>query len=282
MLLGEYWDPTKDRWLTIFNFNENVHHAFRTSHAAYLFIEEALNSSNGKEVNLMAHSLGNLVMWDAIRLHTREQNPKLINNVISVEGAVWSDAFRQKEMLEYDDPFEDYALYTITDLESNSWSHWFRHPSNSVYSVVNKFVNSYTADDEALRGMEISNVILGPYNYHYNREWYGQRNPDNMPNFPALLQYRHPRSYYPRPTTFESICLYAWNFLNPPIGLTDMDEHDLYPISTSSEICTVMNYNVPSSVWDETEHNEMRNALFYIISPWYEQIFSGKTTIISQ
>ena len=282
MLLGEYWDPTKDRWLTIFNFNENVHHAFRTSHAAYLFIEEALNSSNGKEVNLMAHSLGNLVMWDAIRLHTRKQNPKLINNVISVEGAVWSDAFRQKEMLEYDDPFEDYALYTITDLESNSWSHWFRHPSNSVYSVVNKFVNSYTADDEALRGMEISNVILGPYNYHYNREWYGQRNPDNMPNFPALLQYRHPRSYYPRPTTFESICLYAWNFLNPPIGLTDMDEHDLYPISTSSEICTVMNYNVPSSVWDETEHNEMRNALFYIISPWYEQIFSGKTTIISQ
>jgi len=44
----------------------------------------------------MAHSLGNLVMWDALRISANyDPGTPLINNAISVEAAVWPEAFAE-------------------------------------------------------------------------------------------------------------------------------------------------------------------------------------------
>lgn len=83
-------------------FDTDVFQALQSSDSLRLFIENKI--SNLPAIHLVAHSLGNLVMWDAIRLHTYTPHAgdiKRINNVVSIEGAVWSEAFRDPAPLCY-------------------------------------------------------------------------------------------------------------------------------------------------------------------------------------
>lgn len=297
LALGELWDPT-DTTIKL-NFSDNIYHAFQTSHSLHLFIDSIINSSDNKGINLAAHSLGNLVMWDAIRLHALCcSNPKLIDNVISIEGAVWSEAFRNPKDLYYDDKGDSIMCdtqrelikqkwrtkqqkghsitYTKEDLMTHSWSHWFRQPGNSTFSVVKTFVNSYTAEDSALRGMQRANVILDVLSRkdtHYNRDSGELRYPSKMKDYAALLSTRVPLCEIP----YSVYHLY----LTKPIGLTDLNYCCPDTIELDdSEICKIKNYSPDNSIWDETKHNEMRGAMFYKVFPWYNEVFSIQTNII--
>jgi len=58
---------------------------------------------NPGKINIMAHSLGNLVMWDALRLgRILYGDTPLVNNVGNIQAAVWEETFWEEAPVIYD------------------------------------------------------------------------------------------------------------------------------------------------------------------------------------
>lgn len=216
---GDYnpieWEAIRDSIDRLFykiHFDTDVFQAFQTAPAIRNFIKSLPESV---QINIAAHSLGNLVMWEALRLLSCEKSNLRINNVVSIEGAVWSDAFRNPAPLYYKGKSEknkivypyrknpqppyynpenkNEEIEVAADLEKHSWSHWFRQPEHSALAVVDNFVNSTAGWDYALQAMKMWNVFCdGKYN-HYNRTYNHYRTPekDSLPEFAALLKQGH-------------------------------------------------------------------------------------------
>ena len=303
-------------------FDTNVYRALQSSRALCKFIRTEL--AGCAHVNLAAHSLGNLVMWDALRLNTYNDylefpTTKQIDNVISIEGAVWSEAFREPKRLIYNHPGDDSIYYasltdnaTIEDmktgkyLERHSWSHWFRNDYHDALSNVSNFVNSRTKRDSVLIGLKAWNALChGDYD-HYNR-FASESSPvtfrgpyrNSLPEMAALMKQGRRK---PFPTPFRSLLDLIYNAtlgaplfnlamfirdygnyieqLSDPMGLADLSEYcpdkiqDYYVNENDDDP------NTTNSGWDESSHNDMKNALFCTIYEWYRMAFSEKSNII--
>jgi hypothetical protein len=93
--------PDIERLVCSLYFDEDVFHAFQTSVAICSFIKNELATDNN--INIAAHSLGNLLMWEALRLLSCDNDfTRRVNSVTSIEGAVWSESFRDPIPLYYD------------------------------------------------------------------------------------------------------------------------------------------------------------------------------------
>ena len=244
---GDYypipWDVLKnsdiERLIHKSYFDTDVFHALQTSPAVCSFVKDLIPCV--PHVNMAAHSLGNLVMWDALRLLSCEGTTNKISNAISFEGAVWSEAFRDPEPLYYlnETNSNNNIIYTFrnecvfckdcpvcnnseectncpdcqtssnckncqhcqnyneipiaSDLEKHSWSHWFRQPEHSAFSVVDRFVNSRTDADYALIWMKRWNTLCHGFYDHYDRTFQEYRSPmrNSLPEYAALLKQGH-------------------------------------------------------------------------------------------
>ena len=270
-------DSDKSEW-----FDSNTFHALQSSYALCKFIEINLSGFQ-PEINLAAHSLGNLVMWDALRIHACHpfvSQPKQISTVVSVEGAVWSEAFRDYDYLIYDDEIIGCNItYSPNELERHSWSHWFRQdPHNTLYHV-NMFVNSRNTDDYALVGMKIWNTFCSNDYQHFNRDnltHYRTSGRYSLPEFAALLKKGH---RYPGAG-------YIYGNLTNPIGLTDLDpstnpDFDFHLLTNElgGTISNLRNVYSPNYNWDSMHHNDM-NCRFDQIYPWYYKVFRLDSLII--
>ncbi len=135
----------------------------------------------------MAHSLGNLVMWDALRLQRRINGAKnIVNNAISVEAAIWEEAFWPEQNVIYlheSDP-QDNILYSPDVLMRHSWTFWFRQKNAKGKELTVKDVlsgqiyHSYVALDSALNMMKVNDMF--GYSSHYNR--------NRWAHYPMLLR----------------------------------------------------------------------------------------------
>jgi hypothetical protein len=166
---GDEFDPLRHSCPDLVNFIcaarffPNVQNAFQTSPRLRDFLVQTIQGTWGASVGniyLLAHSLGNLVALDSLRLHSVENNGEkipLVRNMVSIEAAVWSETFRPQASFEFDSVLD--LEYTEDDLKRNSWSFWFRQVDSPVSDAVQNFVNSYVFSDEALVGMRINDTL---------------------------------------------------------------------------------------------------------------------------
>ena len=124
--LGITWEGSygpEGVWTKI-NFDKCVKQAFQSSRAINQFLSGLPKT---KDVNIMAHSLGNLVMWDALRLEQYKESPTvLVFNVFSIQAAIWEDMFYPRSSISYSNEPDsaNNVTYSIADLKRHSWAFW--------------------------------------------------------------------------------------------------------------------------------------------------------------
>ena len=264
-----YWSGYRNNFIGLtwhgddLDFDSDIYHAFQSSRAIREFINSIPSSQN---LCVAAHSLGNVAMWDALRLHSLLSPSRTIQNVISIEGAVWEESFYPvtagMDYTSATDPGH-VMYYSPVDLEYHSWAHWFRPSGHDALSNVVTFTNSRTTDDDILIYLKRWNSFSVKYN-HYNRALSAFRTPqrESLPEYVALLKTGHRI-----PRTSSNYLSYYEN-LTDPIGLTDLPTHP-----------KIINFNVNIphfsiySGWRPNQHNDMKNAMFYNIHNWFNIAF---------
>jgi hypothetical protein len=279
-----YWTGCRDNYLGItwfgdegpdilpgpgleeYNFDLDVENALHTSPSVYFFLRNTVAGTWGvapADINLMAHSLGNLVMWDALRINAH-LNPgsQLVNNVLSSEAAIWPETFSPQAGLAYsaadgDDP----VSYSVGDLIQHSWSFWFRQAGDEAASSAAQVFHSYVVDDFALRTMRFNDKLKrGSIGFggieHYDRE-----NVDSFPND------RSPETLHNTPTLMLSgerhLTLGQYNHedINLPLGT-----------KASPIVSSANNVRATDKGWRAEEHSDLKRLPLFVVFPWYDQL----------
>jgi hypothetical protein len=295
---GDEWDPLNhscdylpERYgvFCIARFFPNMENAFQTSPRLREFLDEKVVGEWGadpQKINLMVHSLGNLVTLDALRLHSIMDGEKLIRNLVSVEAAVWQETLWDQgpTIINAD------LVHTEDDLMRGSWAFWFNQNENPTTNSFQNMYNSFTRNDEALVAMKVNDYypILGtictypslpglPVSWcprvnrlhgrgvgaHYRvpvadgyrvRDPSGVPNPDNRPD----LAYEIPALLNSAPPLGISM---PWEAVTNPLGMEEAPENSM---STLHSIDTM------ELAWPESEHSWFLEGEFWEIWPWYE------------
>jgi len=126
----------------------------------------------------MAHSLGNLVMFEGMRLLRIDHATPVAKNVLAVEAAIWKEAFEPDAPLTYVVGGGEYQAAQAGDeitypvdpndalsLKRHSWRGWFRQRDANgqeldLHNVIRgQMYNSYNENDFALNAMRLNDWI---------------------------------------------------------------------------------------------------------------------------
>jgi hypothetical protein len=266
-------------------FDTNVENAFQTSPALMQFLRvfPILYETNAANVDIMAHSLGNLVMWDALRLYERDRiGETLVRNVISLEAAIWSEAFEPESSLTYVAP-SDPITYEADDLKQHSWRFWFNQAGHNIKEVISgQIYHSYVPMDVVLTLAMRENDVVQRNNRHYYR--FGSLGP-NIP-CPRRGVYRGPRNTSTSCSLANEIPallqptkrtqFYMYQDLNLPVGAT------INPMADHNFDATT-----PMVGWRETGIlPEPNNHCDYIVLPfpqiynWWKVFLAGEPLLV--
>ena len=149
-------------------FDFDVENAFESSKGLMNLIQEL--KAGGKTIDIAAHSLGNLVVLDALRrLALSHPGTAFVRNIIHIEAAVWNGHYLGR-------PLPDGGDYTALEAEQRAtWDHWSADVPGHVTGTI---VNSYNGLDGALVAMygndQLAFRIRGPqppWEEHQFDEW---------------------------------------------------------------------------------------------------------------
>ena len=132
-------------------FDPNVENAIHTGYCLQELIKDTVLpwAGDATKIDILSHSLGNLVTWEAARLQERlHPGSAFSGNYMMVEAAVWKEAFRPQADKVYAAP--NATTYTVDKLERHSWSHWFNQTGSQAGKAFSNIHNSYTPKDNAL------------------------------------------------------------------------------------------------------------------------------------
>ena len=249
-------------------FWTNTHNALHSARAVSNLLHTIRSTwgVSSNDVSIMAHSLGNAVMWDALRVYSAMRSGQAAKAAISVQGAVWEEAFYPESGITYGSPGDaNYINYSIANLITHSWAFWFRQSGKSASSAVGVAYNSYNSADEALDMMIMSDWRLKDSSIdiptalgdnHYNRADVTGVSPTNRTSeklantIPALLRNR--------------VSNYGENDLKRPIGLSN---------SSSMTGFSMINASWPTDS-EGGYHSSLKNVPYYIIKNWYNDIYN--------
>jgi hypothetical protein len=238
-------------------FWTNVNHALHTSPSVYKFLKNTMRTQWGVDssnINIMAHSLGNMVMWDALRVNQFENGGQLVHNVIGVEPAVWPETFALQEPEVYTkaEGDDDDKTYTTPELTRNSWKFWFKQTEHEAKkSMGGNYYHSYLPDDSVLVDMRWSDWKRFTGIPHYTRLEHPEGRPPNTLSCMPTLMTRGQR--------YLRSGKYLQTQLNAPVGMGKHPD-------------TSMNTNpVDESLgWRATKHSDFIDQPIYLINPWYK------------
>jgi hypothetical protein len=270
--VGLTWHSNEGQLLGIpidLAFDTEVQNAFQTSPSVWRFLRDDVRVGWGvpaDNVNLVAHSLGNLVVFDALRLHRRLGAGHLVRNAIGFESATWPEAYRKQKNHLLDPAKDDPILtnppgyehiYTVDQLKQQSWAFWFRQAGYEVPgSLAGAVYHSYLPDDRVLFWMR-RNDYLQRSDTHYYRHLLERspavyRAPEGLNNLydgiPTLMRLRHRRIPY------------GWNRINLPVGTTN----SVIAVSGMNYLATDGNWR-PGSVAGIASHSGYLQ--------WYPEIY---------
>lgn len=273
----ETWRLHTGLWESVpARFDPNVENAFQTAPALRDFLIQVRDRAGGAEhVDLMAHSLGNLVMWEALRLHERLGRGPLARSIFMIEPAVWSEAFDPEAGVGYNGSGDDRAFYSTNQLRQQSWAFWFNQAGHDPRAALAGFVyHSYLPGDSALWAMRLNDFIWRKWSgavsglrpqrlWHYYRDRLERRPPVNRApvgdnrfydRIPALLQIGH--------------------------RTTDYGVADLSP--AAGELPHPMafaNYRASQGGWTAGAHSDFKDLEFPRIWRWWDEFlgYAGRT-----
>ena len=254
-------------------FEPNIVNAFQTSSALEKFLRLRVGEIWGAEssnVYLVAHSLGNQVSFDALRLSSalHPDNGPLVKHMVSVEAAVWEETFWPVEEVHYANHY-----YTIDELKRGSWAFWFNQAESPVSASAQRIINSYSPEDRALWLMKVGNWYASSGN---NRDRRVDRafdrgtakhfrvpvadgllasDPENRPDLsleiPALIK-GNVLMTYP-----------GWNDFTSPLGTVPNPLVGTYSILAVGDLG-----------WTEKGHSDFLAEPFSTVWPWYEKLMA--------
>jgi hypothetical protein len=188
----------------------------------------------------------------------------LVNNVVSIEAAVWEETFWDEEPIDYTGTSGNERRYEVDDLKMHSWSFWFNQRRHPVRHVANRLVNSRISQDAALEAMRLNDFSMRTEEHfrrllffepHYYRvpvpdslPLEGEGTPDLASEIPALLS---PPSRYPD---------YLFVDLTAPLGeAINLAGTDLFAEDVG---------------WMRDEHSAFLDVAYPLIDEWYERLFA--------
>ncbi len=246
-------------WPNEIFFNADVGNALHTSPALMLFLKnkvQGLYQAPADNISIMAHSLGNLVMWDALRLYRRTYSDIAVNDVLSYEPAIWIDSFLPQSPIRYlKSDGDDEVDYTEEDLKQQSWAFWFNQKiaGNSRAArdcISGSYYHSYNLNDSALFWMQQNDFYVNsiPWNHFYriNRTY---RSPTNLQSVPALIKH----GCRTRPFSYAALI---------PAGMVDNTSYADFQTLASGK------------GWDSSSHNDCKDKPLYEVSAWYKDTIS--------
>lgn len=161
------------------SYNLNAENAVRTAPGLRQFLEETVAGDWGaraKDVDVVAHSMGSVVMMDALRIGAYDkqasQGPdRLVNNVVQMGAATWLEAYEPEGPVTYTG--EVPIVYEVSDLERNSFHHWFnrnRRPIKQDGGVMTGLL--YHAHDPRDKVLPVVQALDYFYNASIPRKLY--------------------------------------------------------------------------------------------------------------
>jgi pimeloyl-ACP methyl ester carboxylesterase len=251
----------------------NVDSALHTAPSLLLFLRDLRSQVGAQKIDVIAHSLGNLVVSDALRLNQLTpplpEGP-LIRNYITIEPAVWEEAYSPESNLEYKAPSTP-IIYDTTALKRHSWRSWFNQQRNDPRSsVAGKVYHSYYFWDRPLIGMQSIDFFVRGYwpplihrRWHFDRdkvidnlnEFRGPEGSQALPSLPALMKRNSRKANY----VLEAS---GMNALELPVGrIPNPWAHVKYPAASGGWGA----HTTP------TAHSDYREVPFPVIYGWYHQ-----------
>jgi hypothetical protein len=172
-------------------FDPNVWNAFRSAPSLRFFLRDLRSLvGSGTNIDIIAHSLGNLLVSEALRIERYSSGPHpLVHNYGLINAAVWREAFDDRGLVEYrvGNPLyvaataADVIDYDVDQQQQQSWRFWFRQPNADIREVLSGgMLHNYVVDDDALwdkmrwnciswRGWALSNFSFRSWHYHRDR-----------------------------------------------------------------------------------------------------------------
>jgi len=251
-------------------YDTAVDNALHTSPSVLDFIRNTVEGGWGvapQNLNMIAHSLGNLVMWDTLRLHQwASPGTKLVNNVLSIEAAVWPEAFNPVGVVEYLASDGDLpAYYGPNELLQHSWSFWFRQPGHEASVAAGGVFHSWVSNDSALFAMQFNDWffrgLVVPAWKHVDRSQVGEtpRTPDTLARMPTFLE--HKRHHIP----------YGPTALNRPVGAMPQ------PLGSAARSVSAVDFG-----WRPQAHSDLRDVPLYQVYKWYKEVVGEALSIPKQ
>jgi hypothetical protein len=265
-------------------FFPNMANAFQTSPRFKELIEDQIIGgwgANPENINVVAHSLGNLVVMDALRLFsvehpTTNEDEILFNSLLAVEAAVWEEAFWSYESVDYR---ADLSV-GIDQLLSASWAFWFNQPTHPLSFSCRRVINSFAAHDKALKAMRINDYYpyigrrclspAGPCPREERLSSRGMGSQNRLPIFDGFqvaedgnmadLSYEIPAMLS---KSSGGYLLRGHEDLTKPIGMGSINH------------VIIKNVNSVVFDWDETEHSDFLRERIQRIWPWFDRVFSN-------
>jgi hypothetical protein len=223
-------------------FTRNVQNAFQTSPCFLEFVEDvAINDWNADpaKIHIMAHSLGNHVVFDALRIHqTKHPGQRLVYAVTSIEPAVWGETFWEEAPVEYlspPNPPGSAIVLSRDRLRNTTWAFWFNQKDHKPMDAVNVMINCHNYLDYALDWMRWNDTKFtwwSKWRYDLpdpgvNRAPYisleGGRN--MVWQLPAMLALdkRHPLSFWSVTYSHDELVPCLGQTPNPVTGVKNID-----------------------------------------------------------
>jgi probable HAF family extracellular repeat protein len=196
--IGFTWES--DRFFPGLNsYNLNAENAVLTAPGLRQFLEETVAGDWGaraKDVDVVAHSMGNVVMMDALRIGAYDkqasQGPdRLVNNVVQMGAATWLEAYEPEGAVTYTG--EVPIVYEVSDLERSSFHHWFNRNGRPMKRdggvMTGRLYHAHNPRDKVLpvvRGLDYTYNAITPrvlycpsfplpcpleeFGYHFDRD----------------------------------------------------------------------------------------------------------------
>jgi hypothetical protein len=270
----------------------NVNNALHTSPNLYYFLHYYMSQTWGvdhSQINIMAHSLGNMVMWDALRLNQYYNHNQLVNNVIGVEPAVWPEAFAEKKEEVYNSANDAPITYSVAALQQCSWKFWFRQSEcDATQSIGGTYAHSFEPTDYALDAMQLADYLAhfawgltdtSSDLAHYNRSsTRNGRYPENLACFgggtPTLMKHDERNVKYGRRydkfLTLPNFLGYSYRKrqLNQPAGCQALKMENVNMESQAAA----------QNGWTPNAHSDFTDLGIYTIYGWYENFLFPKIT----
>lgn len=263
--VGISWDGSSAGTV---HFFQNMRNAMQTAPVVYEYFKTKIQQDrqfSPENITFMAHSLGNQVMWDILRIYAHEfPDTVAVQNTVSIEAAVWEEAFSDYGRIEYK-TCTPHLKYETTDLEKHSWAYWFNQPGHEATRAVSTRINSYLTSDKILALMRAADLgqKSKPYDYFRQRIDSTSRTMEKLWSIiPAMVR----GECNPCPS---GIGTSGPNDGSRPLGI--VSDHKPFPNGFAGQLQFTY-FDAKFRGWRENNHHDCVDLPYQAIYDWFDKI----------